>query len=1522
MAENGRPLANATVVIDSAQGGPDDDRGVTRIARTNQKGEFSVRHIPVGACTISAYTKVHTLDDSSISIQQGQTTHVDLDLKPNVPYLDLYSSQRVYLPSEQAQFHCRGFASESQISIGIFRIKTEAIGKKGGLSGVLEPYRYYYEKVPTADGSSDFEAVQRLDWKIQNRDGEGVFDEHISLPKLPPGVYIGQLDCGSARQFAWLTVTDIALVTKSSGNSVLAFVTRMDSGQPVMNAEVGWISKDGSVTSGKTDQEGIARVQFPADPSGDSNRPIYAKLGDSIAITSFYSYGSESSAKVRSYVYTERPVYRPGDVVRYKGVVRSLEGDDYVLPAKKTVGVQFEDPDGNRLQTASLDLTEFSTFSGEFKLPNDITGQFNIAVDFDGAKSDRYVSVVSYRKPEFKIDVKPERPFYLRGQKVRFTANCDYYFGGPVPGAEFRATIYRHPIWRPFEIGDDESGEEEASDSGYLGDYAGSVTGRTDAQGNAHIEFDPTLENFDSDEPQGARKFDFGDSDYQFTCEVGVTETGDKYFSGKGSVNVVRGEYDLRTDPAEYLAAVGEKTTTKISLKRFDGGQPVTNAAVIIEYGFETWNGSNPNFVRLGTGAVKTDEKGQAEFIVEAQRAGSMIVKATIRDGLGNSIQSQAYVYVLSAGEPSFGGPQPKLDLTLDKKIYQLGDTAQGLIRAEKVGGTALVTIEGEAVYEAFTVPLKSPATSFSFKVTKAMTPNAHVAIAYVREKTFAESQRLLKTDMRFRSVTVNLSADKAVVQPGDAVNYEIQTLDPSGKPISAECSLGVVDEAVYAIAEDDYDPTGFFYPKRYSAVTTSYSFPEHYLDGGDKGPVNAEVRQNFQDTAAWLPNIVTDSTGKASVTIKLPDNVTEWRATVRAVTQDTAFGKATIGVKARLPLMVRLSAPSHVVEGDVIRVSASVLQDVADSTEVKVSLGGLAGSLGGGESQVVLAKRGEPAIVKWEWIARSPGVVKMTVSAEGAGHRDAMALDVPIKTHGRPNVANVSGEVGTEERIQVARIGGATDGRVRVTVTPTLVSALLESLDGLIDYPYGCTEQTMSRFLPAVVTGQVITKMGLPRPDLLEKLPDVVNRSMARLRNLQHSDGTWGWWENDAGDPGMTALVLEGLWESQRAGYAPPQQMLSRARSGAAEMLKKAVGEPEHLAHLGYALSLWDPSAWNAEFVKRYAVPTTNAEALAWQALASNALSAKFPEFAALATASIDRLKQIASRDSASMHWTEHYGVETTATVLKAISRHNPNDPDLVRIARYLMREKRADGWFSTRDTACALLALASLAQKEIASSFSLDIELNRKSLGTVVVDARARDPWIRDIPIADLQDGPNEIVFRKKGTGVCYYAVETRQVPHQDRIGVLLNQTQLTLQQSFHSLRVRTSELGEMRLLPSTSPETTFKSGDVLKCIVRLQSKKPLEYVVVEVPVPAGFRITENGEPEEWNWWWSGMTVLDDRVAVFARTIPKGEHVIEFTMRAEAPGEASAMPATAYEMYSPDQRASCEETRLRVTP
>lgn len=1523
MAESGLPLANATIVLRSKLDDEGEGRLVTRVAKTDKDGTFSFRHLPVGASEVSAYTRAHTLESASVVIQQGQTTYADLDLKPNLPYLDVYSPQKVFLPNEEARLHCRGFAPESKMQVGIYRPKQASIASKGGLRNLLDPYRYYYEKIPNLQNASEFDLVRTQDWSLKNRDSEGIFDEQVTLPRMDPGLYVIQLDCGSARKFTWLAISEIALVTKTVAGEVLAYVARLDTGTPVSQAEVGLVGDQGLKLLAKTNREGIARFKI-GSTSQSGSYPVYAMSGTSIAMTSVSSYGDSDTSSIRMSTNTDRPVYRPGDVVRFKTIVRDLVGPDYAMPSSGTLNVRLEDPDGNLVQTIDCALSDFGTGDGVLRLPAGMTGQFAIVCQFAGAKSTRWVPVMSYRKPEFKITVKPEQTTYLRGQKVRFKANCAYYFGGPVPGAEVRASIYRRPLYRPFSLDDDVYPEWGDDTGSYLGEYVGSVPTRTNAQGVAEIEFDPARQYFGDDGPNRSQPFDFGTSDFEFVCEVWVTEAGDKYFSGRGSVAVVRGDYDLRAEAEQYLVGVGDKPTTTISLKRYDDGKPVAGAAVVIEYGINEWRGAKTVFVRLGADAVQTDANGKAEVKVEAVKPGELVVKASVRDTRGNRIEAESYIYVLSAGATPWGGPTPKLDLILDKPTYKVGESVQGMIRTDKVGGTALVTVEGERVYESYAVPLKTPATSFSFKLSRQMTPNSFVAVAYVREKTFSEAQRMLRTDMAFRTIDVKVSPDKEIAQPGDAITYDIQTTDPSGAPVSAECSLGVVDESVYAIAEDRYDPVSDFYPRRYQSVNTDYSFPEHFLDGGDKGPVSGEVRQNFQDTAAWIPRIVTDSTGKASVTIRLPDNVTEWRATVRAVTSSTAFGKGTAFSKARLPLMVRLSAPSHVVEGDRIRVSATVLQDVADTAEVQVVLKSTVGDLGGGATQVVRAQRNTPATLRWDWSPKEVGTAKLTVSAEGAGHRDAMSLDIPVETHGRLQVHYASGEITRdEERLTLSRIGNATDGYVKVTVTPTLVSALLDSLDGLIDYPYGCTEQTMSRFLPAVVAGRVIQSLGIQRPDLQKKLPEVVEKSLSRLRTLQKPNGTWGWWENDEPDPGMTALVLEGLWESERSGYPAPQSMVSRALSGAKVLLEQPSGTHAPRAHLAYALSLWESGPALASIVTKVLDPKIDdPQTLAYLALTYTQLGRSIPEWRTRAEDTIRRLKQMARRQGGGMFWQEDYGNETTAAAMKTIAAFNPSDSDLLAIVRHLMRSKRVGGWVSTRDTAMILVLLAGRAEREIASRYSLSVELNGKSLGVVNVEPGSHLPTSFEVPISDLQSGTNELVLTKRGEGICYYAVETRQTPRQDKIGALVNKSGLAISQSFHPLQVVRGEDGSMRLQSSIAPQNQFKSGASLRCRLTIEASENLEYVLIEVPIPAGFRVTEEADPYDWNWWWSGITILDNRVAVFARTLTKGQHQIEINMRAETPGQVSALPAVCYEMYAPERRASCAETALKVTP
>lgn len=1534
MSESGKALKNATVVLRPVDADPDAMPG-TRLARTDEEGRFQFANVVAGNYSMEAFSRAHALDSYSLYVQEGRTEVVTLELGPQGPNLQLYANQHVFLPNEAPRIEAHGFTQENELGLSIYRVPFESVVKAKSLYQVLSPLAYSQPGFDI-DRSPTVRRIASESRTITERDDEGVFRETVELPKLEPGLYWVRITSGGESRGTWLAISRIALVTKSAHGSVLAYATYLDTGKPVQGAKIqlaqGEAVRDTGVV---TDGQGVARFTVPEGDDEDRQTMVVATLAESKAFVSLYQYENRRSGAARIHVITDRPVYRPGDRVQFKGIVRMPAdpgtGRLYALPSGGTAEVEVKDPEGGSIQRTTLDVNAHGSLHGGFDLVPDVVGSYQLICRYRGSEQTTYVPVAAYRKPEFRMTVLPERSFFPRGDKVRMKVSCEFYFGGPVAGARLNAMVYRAPRWETNDLGEDDGEEPDYDEEGgYSGEYVGDLEAVTDGNGEAVLEFDSR---------QGERE---GDEtlDSILTFEVSGTETGDKYFQGKGQALVTRGEIGLRAEPDRYVVAPGEPIRIALTAVRNEDQRPAAGETIRLEYGFEDWSANRSQFVREGTQTAQTDEEGVARVDLPTNRLGSFLVKASLRDRRGNTVRAECYSYVWRDGAGQLPGVAPKLQLVLDKRAYAPGERVQAVLRTDRPGGSALVTVEADKVLFSKVVNLRST-TSVSIPLDVSAIPNATIAAAYVRNKAFLQSSKRVRVDSPSTRLVVQVTPDRRDYKPRETVAYRIQTTTPDGKPVRCEVALGVVDEAVFAIREDRSDPVAGFYPTRTNNVETGYSFPELYLDGGDKSPVNSEIRQNFKDTAYWNPTIVTGSDGEATVNVVLPDDLTSWRATATAVSDATACGKAATNVRSRKDLMVRLSAPSVMVQGDDVRVTASVTNATGRPLDARVALEGAGFAITGERTRTVRCDGDAPQTVEWTVRPLEPGQASLTVAATTGGPSDAMRAKVRVKPHGRLRASYASGML-TEPTtvLRFERLPNAQEGQVELTLTPSLGSTMLAALDELVDYPYGCTEQTMSRFMPAVVVLKTLRDLGMPRPDLEAKIADVSRRSLVRLSRFQSYNGGWGWWEHDEPDPGMTALVLEGLWRCREAGLEANPRLAERGVQWIQEFLQQPQPKlsMEDRAYLCYAWILHQSNDASLAALQRVDTAQLNAIGWAYQALAWKHFRARNAEEQALcetkAMAALQSLWKRANRSgfqvsfeaSESDGWYSSYGVEASARALEAIARIRPDDPGIAGIIQYLLVARRSDSWTSTRDAAQVLSGLSLFMAKEFARSGGaptrLTVKHGNRTIGqwTVQAGPNSLQPLVLEIPWSECPTGANIIEILREGPATPSYGFATSQTPFEKEIGMLANNSGLTVDRTYHTLAAEPMEDGTRRLMPSKNPVASFESGKPVRCRITLDAKRRFQFVLVEVPTPSNMRVVENVEPEYWSWWYSSIQVLDDRVALFVRDLPPGQHVIEINLRAEAPGRAVALPALAYEMYQPERRGSSAATTLEV--
>ncbi|MGH7942712.1 MAG: alpha-2-macroglobulin family protein, partial [Limisphaerales bacterium] len=306
--------------------------------------------------------------------------------------------------------------------------------------------------------------------------------------------------------------------------------------------------------------------------------------------------------------------------------------------------------------------------------------------------------------------------------------------------------------------------------------------------------------------------------------------------------------------------------------------------------------------------------------------------------------------------------------------------------------------------------------------------------------------------------------------------------------------------------------------------------------------PPAVVVRSDFRSTVFWQPDIMTGKNGEATVKVTYPDSLTSWRATARAVTTANQFGIAETTTRTRQPLIVRLEGPRFFVVGDTVTISAVVNNNTGKSLQAKVSLdaNGLGMKQSSEPSKILSVPANGEARADWTATVDSPGNVKLKVTAWSGQYADAMEKSFTAYEHGIEKFISKSGKTTSDDttvELVLPRERKPHTTSLTVQVTPSMAVTMLDALPYLIHYPYGCTEQTMSRFLPTVVTAKTLRDLGLRPGDVmgrvfggietnsaaathpdgkknLDEMNQMAQAGLNRLYGFQHGDGGWGWWK------------------------------------------------------------------------------------------------------------------------------------------------------------------------------------------------------------------------------------------------------------------------------------------------------------------------------------------------------------------------------------------------------------------------
>ncbi len=1500
------PVKGATVVLTPLEAGGAAKPQV-RYTRADEQGRFFFTQVPTGSNQISAYVDAFSVEEAEVTVQEGTTAVVTLELAAARPSLQLAGPNRHFTTAEALVLPVRGYvdkdaATRRAVHVRLYRTRlshllaspaaAKALSQLGVEWGVASRLPDVLLKPPSGDPAR---LVVERDEPITEAGAEGFYNKVIDFGRQAVGVYLVEAGYGGTTVATWLLVSDTALVIKSAPGEVLGFVTDARTGQPVTGSDVSLFRQGKVLAQGKTDGSGVVRLTVSKDLEEFFLVAVAQRGGDE-AVVGRAEYRFEETGDFTIHAYTDRPIYRPGDRISYKAIVRKngVRGYDYTVPAGQVVTIEVRDPGGEPIAREQRRANAYGSFSGQVDLSGEArTGTYAMVLTAGGTTATRDIAVAAYRKPEFAVTVTPDKPLYTRGDAVTFTVSAQYYFGAPVAGGTVSYSVFRSPDWAYEYLDRADLDPEDASVlfPGYRGDGQPAAEGqaRLDDQGKAVITFRADVPD-EADGPQTQI----------FTASLAVNDASGRSVTADQTVRVAAGDIRLSVDTDGYLAAPGTPVNVIVTARDHQrNAAPGTR--VDLEMLYVQWNTGKPGYTmeRIKTYPSVTGADGRAAVEVTFPRNGSAQLRARTTDARGRPIRASTYVWVAGDVATDLGARYAELSLATDKRQYRSGDVARVLINSEQTGQTVLLTVEGTRIHRVVPVPIAQRSTVVRLPIDREFGPNVFIEALYVKNKRLSVSSIGIRVATPESELRVSVKSDKSRYGPGDRVTYAVEIRDAAGKPQRAEFSFGVVDEAIYAIREDDPNALrDAFYPRRFNQVRTSFSFSLWYLGDADKAEPRISVRSRFRDTAFWEPALQTDAQGQATVSVVLPDNLTTWRATATAHTTNTRLGRVTQKVVAAKEFFVRLDTPRLLTEHDRSRVLliAHNETDAPRQATVRLRVEGLVAE--GADTQTVTLAPHTTGQVAWPVVARESGVAKIRVTAWTSGGdrqlTDGIELSVPVRPHGRLQVEGRAGDVAADlpatETLTFDAAANPGASTLVLRISPSVISSAVGALDYLIGYPYGCVEQTMSRLLPSVLVQRTLRTAGIPNPSLQAQIPAMVRDGLARLYRFQHESGGWGWWEFDEDEAWMTAYALYGLAVARAEGYPVSADVLEKAQKAALQLTGQA--DPDTRMFLLYAVALSGRVDGARTQLAGAGLAGLGPHGLAYRVLLAKMLGENSrPALTALFRQAVAKDGRIHWGAESSWNWDASMA---TSAALRAMLATNPQDPRIPQVVRWLIDNRTEHYWWSTRATSWALAALADYVTAERgAAALTGDVRLllNGQVIQTYALTpaaAGAPDLVLR-IPGSALRRGRNVVTLeRTGGTSRVFYSVHLRQIVAMDEIPSL-DAPDIRLTREYLRVRQKKTDKGEWTEETEPTGNQT-QQGERIRVRLTITTSRELAYVLLEDPFPAGFEVTERGSAdiEEWRYWWAGTDVRDDRVAFFVRSLPAGKHVIEYNLRA----------------------------------
>jgi alpha-2-macroglobulin len=1438
-------------------------------------------------------------------------------------------SRGIFLPSDDLRFDLYSYGADpSEISVTYNK--------------VLEPFELL--RLKPNDGYSAIKIPENVKTSVLKRNTVKMDRNYgqVNLGKLAPGLYLLGFSAGQAKGIGIALVTDLGMIVKRADKNISMLTVNRVNGQR-RSATVYGIDA-ANTKQIRTDTNGLGKLVL----STDKNGLIVANSGNSWAVSRSWwqSYGVE---KWKITGQTDRPLYKPADSVSFRG---SLREGNTLKPIKLKEISAVACYDNTELWRGKPLVNEFGSFSATFSLSRRAKTaeyeRYRVFVAPSGeAACNAGLTVASFQvedyiKPEFSVALEnPE--IALQGSNVKVAASAEYLFGGGVSGGKVNLQVSRAERYR--------RDDPRYSDFGYYWgewDYwqprqAIILEKNTVLGDNGKLEVSVPLER----DPDNAV--------VAYNIQTTIEDETRRPQTTSKTIIAYPSTVRVAVRSSRYVVKAGEEIEMDVRTRTLEGetaDAPVELTLVRRDYWYNSsrWTQREE---RLETRTVTT-KKGNAVVRFKAPKGGGYSVMAKAKDPENRVSLGEAFVWV-TEDNPSWywwyegGGMQVKMD----KREYKVGDTAVAFISGIKQGADVWLTLEGNEILNQRLSRAAGGNAAWTFKITKEMQPNIVLKAGYLANGSRSEEEVQLSVPKVQEKLSIEILPAKQKFQAGEQGLVKLRVKDANGQPVKTELAVTVVDKGIYLLKEDNTpDPFDVLHGSRYNLVGTVSSEDEPlYIDApravatalaapaakpamsmadssakvAESATPDVKVRKDFRDTADWRASLITNENGEVTMTVPFPENLTTWRITARGQTIEAKAGANKTEVMVTQDIITRISQPSFLVRGDSFQLRGIVNNNRETTTTGKFSLALNGLSTNSPLETSLSIKPGQRGSFDARVTATEFGVAKVMAKYADSLGGDALELPINVKPRGFTDGTGWAADAKRgAKKFSIPNDANLESARLKIALTPSLLSAVRPALEQLIGYPYGCTEQTLSRFLPTLLAQQAF-----PRDDL----PELLDAGLTRLETLRHDDGGWGFWTQDNSTLEMTSQVVLALARAKSAGVKFESYLLegavnwlrqnindTNAQRGAKAVAYRALAEANSPA----------TDSMDAFAALRDLEPYHLGQlALAYQKLG------KLEEAKKMLT----RLKSARIETDSNVRWErpnrqyrwyyywEDNPVLVTAVALEALAKIEPRSTLIPKTINYLLQQRRGYWWVSTQDTAATVIAALALP-KPADSNQTVRVLLNGIEIASKTIDEKGAtlelDP--------KLKIGENSLEVR----GDLNYAASLEYVREPERLiaesnGINVAPTYYKLEKKWNEA-ARNYDYTPVPLIKDGVAQAV-DVGDMIAVNIRIKPESgSMRHLQVIQPVPAGFSaVNENGwdfEPgrpirfqQYWRWWYwySGREIYQDRVELYADTFG-GEQEFTVILRAQTPGTFTALPTTADLMYDPSVRGRSSAATLTI--